>query len=400
MPKRLCSIVLAPGDETIVAADKFGDVYSLPLLPQADFVPQEKRTVSNDSFRPSASESTVHTRGNLEALRQQREQRMAKVPREGLTFQHKLLLGHVSLLTDIAIVEETVASKQRQFLFTADRDEHIRISRYPQAHVIEGYCLGHREFVSKVCVVPWNQKLLVSGGGEAGLKLWAWGDGKLLDEVPLDRTMIAKAIPNLGLAEADRDMSALAVSGIWPLPNRPNEDGVLLVAVEAMPVLFSFVISHKQTLEFCGSFPARGNILDIAVDAEAQILIVSLDHVHRPGSKTRMANAEKKEPLFQILSLGPRQSDSTLTNNVSQKLVRWTEDNAESLNDNAGDALKRCAELRNEGSDAVNSKKQQQGERGTLSEFLYSLENLRKKRASGAGEDLDDQPDVGHAIDI
>src|SRR5665213_2485883 len=107
MPKRLCAITLTPDQRTIVAGDKFGDVYSLPLFPSGEALPKPaaiQPTVPAE-FKPSATELTVHTRGNLEALRQQREQKHLKQKKEGPTFEHKLLLGHVSLLTDVAIAE-------------------------------------------------------------------------------------------------------------------------------------------------------------------------------------------------------------------------------------------------------------------------------------------------------
>ena len=51
-----------------------------------------------------------------------------------------LLLGHVSLLTTLLL------SKDDKYVITADRDEHIRVSWYPEAYTIEGYCLGHRKY--------------------------------------------------------------------------------------------------------------------------------------------------------------------------------------------------------------------------------------------------------------
>lgn len=53
-----------------------------------------------------------------------------------------LLLGHVSLLTTFLL------SPDEKYIITADRDEHIRVSWYPQAYTIEQFCLGHEKCVS------------------------------------------------------------------------------------------------------------------------------------------------------------------------------------------------------------------------------------------------------------
>src|SRR4051794_6322610 len=102
MPKRLCAVVLTPDEYTILAGDKFGDAYALPLHPkQFGAISSADREKASTEFQPSATELTVHTKGNREALRQQREQKTAAPKKEGPTFEHKLLLGHVSLLTDL-----------------------------------------------------------------------------------------------------------------------------------------------------------------------------------------------------------------------------------------------------------------------------------------------------------
>lgn len=50
-----------------------------------------------------------------------------------------LILGHTSLLTSFILTED------EKYVISADRDEHIRVSWYPQGYVIERYCLGHNK---------------------------------------------------------------------------------------------------------------------------------------------------------------------------------------------------------------------------------------------------------------
>lgn len=199
MPKRPCAIILTPDDSTILCADKFGDVYSLPLMGQAYKSESVHGIDANDTsdasnykqkqkpFAPSATSLTVHTKRNRDALRQQQKTKNLNVEKAALNFDHKLLLGHVSLLTDVACV--TLASplqKPRNYILTSDRDEHIRLSRgIPQTHIIEGYCLGHTEFITKLCVPPVYPHLLISGGGDDYMILWDWPTGRVLQQLDL-----------------------------------------------------------------------------------------------------------------------------------------------------------------------------------------------------------------------
>ncbi|EED79232.1 predicted protein, partial [Postia placenta Mad-698-R] len=86
----------------------------------------------------------------------------------------ELILGHVSLLTCFLL------STDDKYILTADRDEHIRVSWFPQGYVIERYCLGHGKYVSALHVPPFAPDILVSGGGDPMLKVWDWMSGRML----------------------------------------------------------------------------------------------------------------------------------------------------------------------------------------------------------------------------
>jgi tRNA (guanine-N(7)-)-methyltransferase subunit TRM82 len=191
MPKRPVSVVVTADQSTIVCADKFGDVYSLPLLVDAmsSINPEKVNTAEiklaseeRKAFVSSANHLTVHSARNRRALQNQLKQTQSNPEKSELGFEHELLLGHVSMLTDIAMIEEG----KRSYIITADRDEHIRISRsIPQAHIVEGFCLGHTNFVSRLCHVTNMPDLLVSGGGDDELYVWNWKRGQLLSKADL-----------------------------------------------------------------------------------------------------------------------------------------------------------------------------------------------------------------------
>ncbi|KAL3919635.1 MAG: hypothetical protein SGILL_003659, partial [Bacillariaceae sp.] len=89
---------------------------------------------------------------------------------------HRLLLGHTaSMLTGVAVLEGSDRdSTSYACIATCDRDEKIRISRFPETYIIEGYLLGHTKFVTAIAPVPTHSSLLVSCGGDMTLRLWDW----------------------------------------------------------------------------------------------------------------------------------------------------------------------------------------------------------------------------------
>lgn len=226
MPKRPSAIIVTGDDSTILSADKFGDVYSLPLIPSDNPVLRQRNPRQVKLSSPAASNLTVHTQGNLNSLKQQQRQKARQSENQeksGPDFEHRLILGHVSLLTDLAIASiKTDSNSTRSYILSADRDEHIRVSRgLPQSHVIENYCLGHSSFISKLCVPQWSPELLVSGGGDNFLLVWKWIEGHILQKVPLDQP----------------DGAEIAVCGIWPVSLAESTDSskslkIILVAIE------------------------------------------------------------------------------------------------------------------------------------------------------------------------
>lgn len=204
--------MITPDDKTLLSADKFGDVYSLPLIPSDEPRPETLARESSTPapskpYAPSANTLTVHSGRNLKALEMQKLhlEKHGIVPKpEAPSFERSLLLGHVSLLTDIALA----SLDGKQYVLTADRDEHIRVSRgIPQAHIIEAYCLGHEVFINKLCVLSELPSILISGGGDPDLYAWDWRQGKLLSKAPL--------LQHAKKVKGCENLENIAVSGLY-----------------------------------------------------------------------------------------------------------------------------------------------------------------------------------------
>eukprot|EP01038_Epipyxis_sp_PR26KG_P010163 gene10163-13671_t len=96
-----------------------------------------------------------------------------------------LLNGHTaSIITDLII------NQPSSMLVTSDRDEKIRVSNFPDATTIGGYCLGHTNVISSICMVNFKGKyLLVSCGWDHMMCLWDASVGKMLGLISFPREL-------------------------------------------------------------------------------------------------------------------------------------------------------------------------------------------------------------------
>ncbi|XP_044297695.1 tRNA (guanine-N(7)-)-methyltransferase non-catalytic subunit WDR4 [Varanus komodoensis] len=120
--RRCTSLIITAAEDKILVADKSGDVYSFSITE-----PENAGTIE---------------------------------------------LGHLSLLLDVAL------SPDDRYILTADRDEKIRVSLIREPYNIVSFCLGHREFVSRIFVIPNYPGLLLSASGDCTLRLWEYRSGK------------------------------------------------------------------------------------------------------------------------------------------------------------------------------------------------------------------------------
>lgn len=370
MPKRPCAITFSVDGNHILCGDKFGDVYALPTELASDIERPAKRIRTSRSSAPAATNLTVHTMGNLKTLENQlRSSKEAN--KEGKSrenddidpFPYDPILGHVSMLTDIATTRlERVNDGKlsyRSYILTSDRDEHIRISRnIPQAYVIEGFCLGHTQFVNKLCLV--REDVLISGGGDDYLCVWLWTESKMLCKLDL-----LQNTPKCEDLSRFTSTSQLAVSGLWSFSSRPDEVGVVC-ACEGVPLLWHFQGSedkHSQKWNFQTTLiPLVGNALSVSLlsnqSQKSKQLVISIDNLHCRGSTLATRDQESYCPRLQIFEASEQNG-----------LVSFIE----RPQDNAWQTAAACQPP------TKISQAQIQAQGKYLSSLLYAAGNLRKR---------------------
>lgn len=133
IPKRPSKIAFSASCKEIIVGDRFGDMNEYSI---------EDGKALVDKIMPESEES-----------------------------DKKLLLGHVSLLTDFCV------SPDGKTIASADRDEKVRLTQFPKTYVIKGFCLGHKSFVSAICFPPTDSTRLISGGKDEFIYLWNLQNG-------------------------------------------------------------------------------------------------------------------------------------------------------------------------------------------------------------------------------
>ncbi|CCC68417.1 hypothetical protein NCAS_0B03330 [Naumovozyma castellii] len=186
------------------------------------------------------------------------------------------ILGHVSMLTDVLMVTD---GEGKQYIITSDRDEHIKISHYPQCFIVDKWLFGHKEFVSSLCSPTWKSDWLFSAGGDDNVFAWNWVEGKNSSKFNYSE-LIRPYLTDAHLAPArfqneTNDTIEYSVSKVVVLANRP----FIAFFVEATKLLF--IISVDKSTGFLAlaqQIEMPYNIISLSSSASDDELQITLDN--------------------------------------------------------------------------------------------------------------------------
>lgn len=174
----------------------------------------------------------------------------------------ELLLGHLSMLTDIKI---THCGK---YIITCDRDEKIRVSCYPNAYNIVSYCLGHTEFVTNVEIC---KELLISASGDGTVRLWDFLKGEQLYKIDTNDYIPDKNVIKLfceDMVSSNVEVSALPVTDLQIL--RPN---IIAVSVLRSGIqMYKLENTEKLQIIFVNNICTDVNVMSFSLSTNCCIL--------------------------------------------------------------------------------------------------------------------------------
>eukprot|EP01132_Coremiostelium_polycephalum_P010991 gene10991-13466_t len=265
--KKIISSIFTGNDESVLVSDKCGDVFTYSLV--------------DDSKNKSLS----NAKENKLTKQDEREND------ENLSF------GHYSSIVDLKL------SKCFNYLFSADRDEKIRISKYPNTFDIERFCLGHSKYITQMVIISNKPELLVSGSGDGHVILWNWKSGKILQSINFNE--------KVGL-------------GSITIPNCFDEDTQnLYISIEDQPLVYVYHFDgEKNEFSEVKKIQTPANVLDIGLVSSSSVL-VSLATPNKDSKYVVLVNGNdgevKESELSELINGSVVVADSKSENASSLK---------------------------------------------------------------------------------
>ncbi|VDM68541.1 unnamed protein product [Strongylus vulgaris] len=158
-------------------------------------------------------------------------------------YEGEPLSSAISMVLDVAI------SQDGRFLLAADRDEKIRVSRYPQAFVVQSFCLGHSAYVSSIASYGTR---VFSSGGDATVHEWNIENGS---SIAHSDKLGDKPVRKLCILARDNLLNVVAVGGnvIHLLDDKLN----LLKSVSTTSEIMDVAVHDMKIFTISGCVPFR-----------------------------------------------------------------------------------------------------------------------------------------------
>ncbi|VDP03441.1 unnamed protein product [Heligmosomoides polygyrus] len=204
------------------------------------------------------------------------------------------------LSSAITMVLDVALSEDGKFLLIADRDEKIRVSRYPEAYVVQSFCLGHSAYVSSVAL---RRGRFFSSGGDGVVHEWAMESGT-------------------SVAHSDR----LGEGPIRRIRVLEKEDGLCIVAITGSTLLLL-----DGELKCIKTFKTSDPLMDIALSDGAVVAVTCSGLVLFNVSDGTFSSLQVPNELVDALTASKDPISNYFKNVTHQNMVEYYKRKAEKI---------------------------------------------------------------------
>ncbi|XP_034247260.1 tRNA (guanine-N(7)-)-methyltransferase non-catalytic subunit wdr4 [Thrips palmi] len=163
-------------------------------------------TLASERYMPKTATSLKFTPDSQDVIIVDKAGDAVQFSLKDLLKEGEVILGHLSMLLDVVLTPDG------KKIITCDRDEKIRISHYPNAYNIISYCLGHKEFVSSLNLLPHKPSVLLSASGDSTIRLWDFLSGQALASYDCSLDVSKQlSVNGTSLTQVENDLSSSVI---------------------------------------------------------------------------------------------------------------------------------------------------------------------------------------------
>ncbi|KJE95265.1 hypothetical protein CAOG_05735 [Capsaspora owczarzaki ATCC 30864] len=290
--KRCNAVVVDPVTLNVLVGDRFGDVNMLPLLGKSsepvesmqqmvDAVRAERKLFVEKHLALQQQQQQQQSQQSQQLQQQQQQQQQPKRDKSEKKQQagdddadedraHNdgtVLMGHLSMILDLQL------NQKSNRLFTADKDEKVRVSHFPNAYNIESFCLGHTRSVSAIALLPSPSsgaaELLVSGSLDGTVRLWNPEQARCLQILPLADPVMSSSMDTSATSTTAVSEPTFRVAHFA----RNVAAGHIAVSAMHLPVVHIIALQPDATLQHVQTIQTVANVAHLAFDTLGRLWI-------------------------------------------------------------------------------------------------------------------------------
>eukprot|EP00475_Leptophrys_vorax_P023191 TRINITY_DN3166_c0_g1_i1.p1 TRINITY_DN3166_c0_g1~~TRINITY_DN3166_c0_g1_i1.p1 ORF type:complete len:425 (+),score=125.07 TRINITY_DN3166_c0_g1_i1:2798-4072(+) len=178
LPKKPSALTFTPESDSLLIADRFGNVHKFTIK---DILSQKTSTspAAPDSASASTDQQPEQQHEDDDEEDGDGEDDAPSGGKEVEDEAQNIVLGHFGTISDLRF------TPNGKFLVSADRDDRIRVSKWPHVYVVQSFCLGHTSFVVKAKPIG-ATNFLVSGAGDGTVRTWNLLTGAEISKVEIE----------------------------------------------------------------------------------------------------------------------------------------------------------------------------------------------------------------------